>query len=63
MAFIAQLQSLVIRHPGPCSLSVVVKHPIGELEVHLPTTSRVASSDEMLRDLMRLLGRSAMTFR
>ena len=63
MAFIAQLQSLVIRHPGPCSLSVVVKHPIGEAELHLPAATRIASSDALLRDLMRLLGRSAMTFR
>jgi hypothetical protein len=40
-----------------------VKHPIGETELHLPSTSRIASSDEMLRELMRLLGRSAVTFR
>jgi hypothetical protein len=41
----------------------LVKHPIGEAELHLPVAMRVASSDELLRDLMRLLGRSAMTFR
>jgi len=62
-AFIAQLQTLVGQHPGPCSLSVVVKHPIGEAELHLPAATRIASSDALLRDLMRLLGRSAMTFR
>jgi hypothetical protein len=42
---------------------VVVKHPIGEAELHLPAATRIASSDALLRDLMRLLGRSAMTFR
>jgi hypothetical protein len=41
----------------------VVKHPIGEAELHLPAATLIASSDALLRDLMRLLGRSAMTFR
>ena len=62
-ALVAQLQETFARHAGSCSLSLVVKHPVGETEVHLPSTLRISSTDELLRELTRLLGRSALTFR